>query len=222
LEETVNVAGVVPAAGETVSHDPLVTLAVKEVLGLAVKESDCEPGEAPPAVALNDRVAGLTLSVDAGFTVKVTWIVAVRPLPVTVMVPAKGPADSPVTLEDTVRVAGVVPVLGETLSHDPPLTLAVKVAFGLALTARLCEAGDTPPAVALNDNVPGLTLSVDAGFTVNVTGIVAVWPLPATVTEPVKVPADSPETLDETVSVAGVVPVAGETLSHDPPLTLAA
>lgn len=221
LEETVKVAGVVPVAGETDNHDPLLTLAVNVVLGLAVKDSDCEPGEAPPVVALNDRVVGLTFSVDDGFTVKVTGILAVRPLPVTVMVPPNVPADSPVTLEDTVRVAGVVPELGATLSHDAPLALAVNEVFGLAVKESDCEAGEVPPTVAENDNEPGLTLKVDAGFTFNVTGMLVVRPFPVTMTEPVKVPADRPETLDETVSVAGVAPVAGETLSQDPPLTLA-
>jgi hypothetical protein len=130
------------------------------VLGLALTERLCAAGEVPPAVPENDSVPGLTLSVAAGFTVKVTGILAVWPLPVTVIVPDNVPADRPATLDDTVNVAGVVPVEGETLSHDAPLTLAVYVVFGLAVSDRVCEAGDVPPAVAANDNDVGITENV--------------------------------------------------------------
>ena len=154
-------------------------------------------------------------------TLKVTGTTEVSPLALTVMVPLKVPAARPLTLEATVNVAGVVPVAGETVSHDPLLTLAVNAVLGLAVSDSDCEAGETPPAVALNESKVGLTLSVDAGLTVNVTGTLTVCPLPVTVMVAVKVPADSPLTLDDTVNVAGVVPVDGEMVSHDAPLTLA-
>jgi hypothetical protein len=215
LEDTVKVAGVVPVAGDTVSHDAPLTLAVNVVLGVALSDRLCEPGDVPPAVAENESEAGLTVKADAAPTEKVTGIVVVSPLPVTVMVPVKVPAASPVTLEETVSVAGVAPVAGETVSHGAPLTDAVNAVLGVALTDRLCEGGDVPPAVAVNDNVPGLTLNEAAGLTVKLTGTERVVPLPVMVTVPVKVPAESPVTIDETVNVAGVVPVEGETLSQD-------
>lgn len=181
LAETVRVAGAVPVAGETVSQVAPLTVAVNVAAGVALSVKLCEAGDAPPSVAENESAAGLTVNVDEEFTVKVTGTVVVRPFPVTVMVPVKVPADSPVTLEDTVIVAGVVPVDGETVSQGAPLTLAEKMALGLALTDRLCEPGDAPPAVAENESVPGLTFNVDeVELTVKVTGTVRVMPLPVT------------------------------------------
>jgi len=62
------------------------------------------------------------------------------------MFPVKVPAASPVTRAVTVNVAGVVPEEGDTLSHAAPLTLAVKLVFGVALKEMVFEAGDAPPA----------------------------------------------------------------------------
>ena len=214
-------AGVVPLVGETVSQEPPLAVAVKVVFGVALTERVCAAGDVPPTVAEKVSDAGVTVKVDDGLTVKETGTVVVSPLPVTVMVPVKVPAASPETLDETVRVAGVVPVAGETLNHGAPLTDAVKAAFGVALTERVCEGGDVPPAVAVNESVPGLTLNVEAGLTVKLTGTVRVVPPPVTVMVPEKVPADKPETTEDTVKVAGVVPVEGETLSQDPPLTVA-
>ncbi len=85
---TVNVAGVVPVAGETVSQERLPALAVNVVLGLALTEIVCDAGDAPPAMAANDSDAGLTVSVgDAAPTVNETGILSVSPFPVTVTVP---------------------------------------------------------------------------------------------------------------------------------------
>lgn len=52
-----------------------------------------------------------------------------------------------------------------------------------------------------------------------VTGTDVVWPLPVTTTIPLYVPAARPVRVEETVNVAGVVPVAGVTLSQEAPLT---
>jgi hypothetical protein len=221
LEDTVTVAGVVPVVGETESQDAPLAAAVNVVLGVALSVKICEAGEAPPDVAENDSEAGLTVNVDAEFTVKVTGTVVVSPLPVIVIVPFSVPAANPATLDVTVTVAGVVPVAGETVSHGAPLTLAVKVVLGAALTERLCAAGELPPAVAENDSKPGVTFNVGAGFTVKLTGTERVSPLPVIVIVPLKLPAANPETLDDTVNVAGVVPVAGETVNHGAPLTTA-
>jgi hypothetical protein len=122
-------------------------------------------------VAENESDPGLTFNVAAGLTVKLTGTERVMPLPVLVTVPVNVPAESPVTIDETVKVAGVVPVEGETLSQDPPLTVAVKAVLGEALIDRLCAPGEVPPAVAVNDNEEGLTFSVRlAEATVKVTG----------------------------------------------------
>jgi hypothetical protein len=169
---TVNVAGVVPVAGETVSQAAPLTLAVKLALGLAVTDRLCEAGDVPPAVAVNESVPGLTFNVDvAELTVKVTGTVRVIPLPVITMFPVNVPAARPVTCAVTVNVAGVVPEEGDTLSQAAPLTRAVKLVFGDALTEMVFDAGDEPPALAVNVNEVGLTVSVlVAAETVNVTG----------------------------------------------------
>ena len=123
----------------------------------------------PPAVAVNEREAGLTFNVVPGLTVKLTGTERVMPLPVMVTVPVKVPAESPVTIEETLSVAGVVPVEDETRSQDPPLTVAVNAVLGKALIDRLCEPGEVPPAVAENVRDAGLTFNVRAA-TVKVTG----------------------------------------------------
>jgi len=177
LEDTVIVAGVVPVDGETVSHGAPLTLAVKLALGLAVTDRLCEPGDAPPAVAENESVPGLTFNVEAPeLTVKVTGTVRVMPLPVTRMFPVKVPAASPVTRAVTVNVAGVVPEEGDTLSQAAPLTLDVKLVLGVAVKEMVFEAGDAPPAAALNVNEVGLTVSVlVTAETLKVTGTLWVF-----------------------------------------------
>ena len=104
-------------------------------------------------------------------TVNVTGTAEVLPFPVTVIVPVNVPAANPETLDDTVSVAGVVPVDGETLNHGAPLTLAVYVLLGLVVIDRLWEPGDAPIALAENDSEVGLTASVPAAAeTFKVTG----------------------------------------------------
>ena len=219
LEDTVSVAGVVPVDGDTVSHGAPLTVATNVVFGVAARERVCEAGLAPPAVAEKVSEAGLTVNVADGFTVNATGMVRVMVLPVIVIVPVRVPAESPDTLDDTVSVAGVVPVDGDTVSHGAPLTEAMNVVFGVAARERVCEAGLVPPAVAEKVSEAGLTVNVAAGFTVNETGMVRVIELPVMVIVPIRVPAESPDTLDDTVSVAGVVPVDGDTVSHGAPLT---
>jgi hypothetical protein len=78
--------------------------------------------------------------------------------------------------------------------------------------------GDTPN---VTDAGAVKVMLWDALLTVNVTGTVEVLPFPVTVIVPVNVPAAKPDTLDDTERAAGVVPVAGETVSHAAPLALA-
>src|SRR5579864_6964952 len=81
--ETVSVAGVVPVAAEILSHEELPALAVNVALGDAVSERLCEAGDAPPEVAENESVPGLTFRVGLvpALTVKVTGTLVVMPLP---------------------------------------------------------------------------------------------------------------------------------------------
>lgn len=76
--------------------------------------------------------------------------------------------------------------MGDTLSQAEPPALAVKLALGVAVTDRLCEAGDVPPEVAENESEPGLTFNVEVvPLTVKVTGTDRVIPFPVTVMAPV-------------------------------------
>jgi hypothetical protein len=83
------------------------------------------------------------------------------------------PAPNGATLDVTLTVAGVVPLVGETDSHDPPDGTAVNVALGESEMVRLCAAGELPPTVAEKDNELGLTEIDWAVLTVSVTGIEA-------------------------------------------------
>ena len=83
-------------------------------------------------------------------------------------------------LAETVSVAGVVPLVGLTESHDPPLVVlavAVKLTGDVLLTARFWEAGRDPPCWKPNARLPGVTVIVAELVTVSVT---------VTVTEPIE------------------------------------
>jgi hypothetical protein len=79
----------------------------------------------------------------------------------------------------TVKVAGVVLLVGFTVSQDPPLlvlAVAVKLTGVVLLTARLWEAGGDPPCWKPNARLEGVTVIVAAVVTESVTD---------TVTEPI-------------------------------------
>ena len=83
-------------------------------------------------------------------------------------------------LAETVSVAGVVPLVGFTVSHDPPLAVdgvAVKLTAVVLLTARPCEAGGDPPCVKPKARLPGVTIIEAELVMVSVT---------VTVTEPME------------------------------------
>ena len=94
-------------------------------------------------------------------------------------------AAKPAPFTDTVRFAGVVELVGATLSHVE-LALAVKLVAPLVLlTAIVWEAGADPPTVCEKDNEPGAALMV--GFvldTVNATGTEVVMVPAVMVIEP--------------------------------------
>ena len=78
----------------------------------------------------------------------------------------------------TDRAAGVVAEVGDTVSQAALPLLTVILAFGLALTATGCAAGDDPPAVAEKDRDVGLAVRVGAGlFTVKATDAVRAVPV---------------------------------------------
>lgn len=121
----------------------------------------------------------------------------------------------------TLIVAGVVPVVGETVSHDPPEATAVKDAFGVAAMLRLCAPGELPPTIAENDNDVGLTENACVvELTDRVTGIDELPVLLLMLTVPLYVPAVSCAGRTDTVRVCGVLRLPlGEMESHvTPPL----
>lgn len=80
-------------------------------------------------------------------------------------------------MAETPRVAGVVPLVGLTASHAPPLlvvALAVKLVGVVLLTERLCEEGGDPPCWKPKAKVLGVTIMVAAAVMVSVTGTVTV------------------------------------------------
>jgi hypothetical protein len=93
---------------------------------------------------------------------------------VMVMAPWYVFAASPAPFTDIVRLAGVVALVGATLSHvEAELTLAVKLVAPLALfTATVWEAGAVPPCVCENDRELGVAVTAplpEPALTVKVT-----------------------------------------------------
>src|SRR5205809_5179354 len=121
-------------------------------------------------------------------------------------------------------VAGVVALDGETLSQLPPEVVeaaAEKASAAPVLeTEALCAAGDADPIWCVKASDAGVRVRLAWAETVRVTATVCGL-LPAaaevSVTAPEYVPAASPAGSTATASVAGVVALAGETLSQLPP-----
>jgi hypothetical protein len=182
----------VPLAGDTLSHvalsdavhgmDPPPVLLTDSVLAAGLE---------PPAVALNDRLDGVTESAGGtgASSVNVTGIVfgePSAPVAVTVMSVVYVPAARPLIVGVTVMVPELVPLAGATLSHVA-LSDAVQSIdpAPVLLTDSVLAAGLEPPAVPLNDRLVGVTESAGGvgASSVNVTGIVLGEPVaPAAVT----------------------------------------
>lgn len=105
-------------------------------------------------------------------TAKVTGTTTVLLAAEMVTDPVYVPAASGEMLDVTLIVAGVVPVVGETVSHEPPEATAVKVAVDVAEMLSLCAPGELPPTVAEKDNEVGFTDKETTELTVKVTGTV--------------------------------------------------
>jgi hypothetical protein len=139
LADTVNVAGVVALGGATVSQvafEPAVKLvAPLELLTAIVWEA----GAAPPCVCENDNDAGAAVMVELALdTVNVTGTEMLADPAVTVMALWYVFAASPAPFTDTVRFAGVVALVGATLSHvEPELAVAVKLVAPLELLTAI-------------------------------------------------------------------------------------
>ena len=131
------------------------------------------------------------------------------------------PAARPATLTDADSAAGALPLAGETasqvwssdavkLSEPPPLFV----------TFTVCAAGFAPPAVAVNDRLAGETASTGVGgIDVERHGdrLRRARRARGGDRDGARVGARGrgPAMSTETVSVAGAVPLAGETLSQD-------
>src|SRR5438094_763161 len=143
---------------------------------------------------------------------------------VSVMAPEYVPAASPAGLTETASAAGVVALAGETLNQLPPEFVeatAEKESAAPALESEtLCDAGNGDPIWCVKVSDAGVRVRSAWRATVMVTATVCGL-LPAaaevSVMAPEYVPAASPAGLTETTSVAGVVALAGETLSQLPP-----
>src|SRR5205823_251601 len=126
------------------------------------------------------------------------------------------PAASPAAFTDTVRVAGVVPLVGVTV-NQLALDAAAKVVAVVLLNCTVCDAGVVPPKVCEKVRDDGeVMMALDAPLLmVKLTGIVTVVAPPVTVLDALPVfPAASPAALTDTVSVAGVVPLVGVTVNQ--------
>lgn len=109
-------------------------------------------------------------------TVRLTETVpAVPPVGVIVIVPLYVPTANPLVFTVTVRMAGVVPEVGDIESQFPPLTAEAKERSGGVLeTARVCDGGTAPPDCAVNVRLVGEKVMLGVPmvrFTGTVTGL---------------------------------------------------
>src|SRR5438477_12086425 len=128
-------------------------------------------------------------------------------------------------LTETVRVAGVFPLVGDTESQGAVAgTEAVKATADGAVSCTVCAgAAIVDPMTELKFRVAGETVRPTAAVTFNITGIssgLPAAPVEVTVTLPVYCPGASDPLLTETWTLAGVVPLAGVAVSQLPRLLL--
>jgi hypothetical protein len=142
--DTVIVAGVTPEPGATESQLPAELKRIKPAVKYAppfesFTKSVWEAGAGPPGACENDNDAGVAVRVEVPpDTVNVTGTEMVDDPAVMVMAPWYVFAASPAPFTDTVRFAGVVALVGDTLSHvEAELTLAVKLVAPLELLTAI-------------------------------------------------------------------------------------
>ena len=111
--------------------------------------------------------------------------------------------------------------MGITDSQFPPevvAALAVKLTAAVPrLTDIPCDPGTVPPVVYVNDRDVGLTVSIEAAVTVNVTGTdsgLLAAPDAVRFTLLVCVPGVNPTGATDTLNVDGVVPLVGVIPTH--------
>lgn len=121
---------------------------------------------------MNDSDAGAAEIATGAVTVSVTGIVAVVFVPskVTVTVPLYVPAASPAPLAVTVIALGVLPKVGETVSHAAELAAVNDAEPALALTESCCPAGAVPPCTCVKLRDVGVTERAVVDVIVSVTG----------------------------------------------------
>jgi hypothetical protein len=138
--------------------------AVALVLVWAATVRVCEAGATPPATAVNVRLEELKVRPEADVAVTFRVMVAVcgvaAPGTVREIVPVHVvPAVSPDGLTEMVKLVFDVPAVklpvGETVNQVllqavPGDAWALALVLVGAVTVRVCEAGATPPATALN------------------------------------------------------------------------
>jgi hypothetical protein len=223
----IRVAGVVPLVGVTVNQPPPAAVAVNAIGELPDNAIVCAGGGAPPLWCVYVSEVGLTPMVGALLTVRVTGTVCgllLAPGAVIVTDAVYVPAASPVGFTPTVRVAGVVPLVGVTVNQLPPAAVAVNAIGELPDNAIVCAGAGAPPLWCVYVSEVGLTPIVGALLTVRVTGTVCgllLAPGAVIATLPLYVPAASPVGFTPTVRVVGVVPLAGVTVNQLPPAVVA-
>lgn len=152
--ETLTDAGIVEPLAEALSHEPPVVVAaatVKLAPAVPCTLTDCAGGWLPPTAYVNVSGVVETVSADEARFSDTGMFRGLLPTPAAViwMLPVSVP--DPVialVLMETVKFAGVVPELGETVSHAPEVTVAVTAVAlaGDVLMLSVCAAGAVPPS----------------------------------------------------------------------------
>ena len=199
---TVNVPLLLPLAGETVSHEVALLLAVHETFDVTATVNE-------PAVAATFWL-DLSSVRNAPAASCVTATVRERPPPVTVIVPERDEV-AVLAVAVTVNVPLLLPLAGETVNHEVALLLAVHETFDVTVTVNVLA---TDARLLLE----GSTVSV-APAAACVTGRVRVMPPPVTVIVPERVEVVL-LAVWVTVRVPLLLPLGGATVNHDVALLL--
>ncbi len=176
----------VPEVGATLSQEA-AEVAVKLVAVAAVNWTVCGLGAVPFTFCTKEREEGVAVIalVTLPVTVNVTGMDAVVAPAVIVIAPWYVPAISPAAFTLMVSVAGVVPLVGLTLSHEAVET-AVKLVALVLLNWTVCVGGAVPPSACekARDEGVAVTALVVLLVTVRVTATVVVAEPAVIVTEP--------------------------------------
>jgi hypothetical protein len=169
-------AGVAPDVGVAVSQMPWSRVVTVDVKEMGEPELDtftvCGEGAAPPTVPVNVREAGITIKVTTGLaTVILTGTASETPPPELIVIePVYGPTASWAAFTETVKLPGVVPVVGETVTQFADVR-AVKFVGPPALSMwTVCAGGAVAPTVCANNSDAGTAVVLAVAATLSVTG----------------------------------------------------